>query len=49
VHQDGEHVGKIAEHEITDAQISDDQRYSCTVTYECPGSLARVSKLKRIQ
>lgn len=48
VHVDGEHAGKIVEHEIVDTQISDDRRYACTVTYRCPGSLAQVSKWKRI-
>lgn len=48
VHADGDHVGKIVEHEIVDAQISNDQCYACTVAYTCPGSLAKVSKWKRI-
>ena len=48
VHQDGVHVGRIAEHEVVVTQISDDQRYSCTVTGSCPGSYAKVSKWKRI-
>ena len=49
VHQDGVHVGRIVEHEIIDTQISNDQRYVCTVTSSCPGSLATVSKWKRIR
>jgi len=46
VHQDGVHVGEIVEHEIVETQISDDHRYSCTVTSSCPGSFAKVSKWK---
>jgi len=44
----GDHVGKIIEHEVIETQISGDDRYSCTVTHTCPGSLAKVSKWKRI-
>jgi hypothetical protein len=48
VHTDGEHIGKIVEHNVIDTQISGDDWYTSTVTYACPGSLASVSKWKRI-
>jgi hypothetical protein len=48
VHADGVHAGKLAEHEIVDSQLSDDQRYACTIRFMCAGSLATVSKWRKI-
>ena len=48
VYLSGTNEGQIVEHEVVDSQLSDDQRYACTIRYACPGSLASVSKWKRI-
>lgn len=48
VHADGAHVGRIVEHDVVESQLSDDQRYACTIRSTCAGSLATVSKWKKI-
>lgn len=40
--------GKLEEHTITVAQIADDQRSTCSLTYRCPASGADVSEWKDI-
>jgi hypothetical protein len=40
--------GKLEEHAIVVAQIADDQRSTCSLTYRCPASGATVSEWKDI-
>jgi hypothetical protein len=41
--------GKLEDHNIIVAQIADDHRSSCTLTYRCPASGAVVSQWERIR